>query len=76
MALGMGPKSRPKGKSPRNALTPNSPGGVRDRDRSWGQFRGDSHLESQPLVGQSSLQEDEGRGGQGWSWQEPRGGRK
>lgn len=36
MALGMGPKSRPKGKSLRKALSPRSPGGVQDRDRSWG----------------------------------------
>lgn len=32
--------------------------------------------ESQPLVDQSSLKEGEERRGQGWSWQEPRGGRK
>lgn len=32
--------------------------------------------ESQLLADQSSLKEGEERGGQGWSWQEPRGGRK
>lgn len=41
-----------------------------------GALWGSSHLESQPPSGQSSLKAGEKRGGQGWSWQEPRGGRK
>lgn len=35
-----------------------------------------THLKSQPLRGRSSLKRAGVRPGQGWSWQEPRGGRK
>lgn len=61
---------------PHKAMIPSSPGGVQDRGRSRGQLQRDSHLKSQALAKQTSLKEGEERGGQGRSWQEPRGGRK
>ena len=76
LALGLGPKiqthrevlqSGPATQFPRR--------GPRQRQE-LGELWGSSHLESQPLSGQSSLKAGEKRGGQGWSWQEPRGGRK
>lgn len=65
--------SDPQGSPP--VRPPSSHGGGQGGGRSWGALGG-SHLESPPPSGQSSLKAGEKPGGQGWSWQEPRGGRK
>ena len=74
MALGLGPKLQTHREVPQSGHPVPTEGAKAEAGA--GALWGGSHLESPPPSGQSSLKAGEKQGGQGWSWQEPRGGRK